>query len=306
VRHATISHDLDRTGGATYNNPMTNTDTAELNTYMWKSRTRSAIRVWIVGFTYWLAFFLVLEPGNVFGAMGGLVASHEMLRIFAAALLGSSITPLVLVSVRRFPVEGTSAWRNAAIQLGGSLAVSAGLMVVSCILAELLFPAGHRPFVSALRREFEFNWLLVAFCTVTFVWFSHTRFAEYLFGIEQQRGSKAPASAMRYFSSIPVKVRGELVHVQLSNVDWIEAQGNYLALHEGSETYLIRDSIGKIEANLDPGEFVRVHRGAIVSVNRVEGMSPLGSGDASLRLKGGAELRLSRKYRAAFVNAWRN
>jgi hypothetical protein len=269
------------------------------------SRVRQVTRIWLVGFTYWLAFLLALEPGNVFGAMGGLAAGHEMLRIAAAALLGSSITPLVLASVGRFPVEGTSAWRNAAIQFSGSLVVSAGLMVVSCILADLLFGPQHRSFVSALRHEFEANWLLVSFCIATFVGFCHTQFAQFLFGLGPLRGSNVATLTATYASQIPVRVRNEQVYVQLSKVDWIEAQGNYLALHEGEEAHLVRDSLGNIAKKLDPKQFVRVHRGAIVSVDSVEGISPLGSGDAKLRLKQGTELRLSRKYRAAFVGAWR-
>jgi two-component system LytT family response regulator len=86
----------------------------------------------------------------------------------------------------------------------------------------------------------------------------------------------------------------------------MEAQGNYLALHEGAEAHLLRENLGSIEAKLNPQEFVRVHRGAIVSLGRVEGITPLGSGDASLRLKNGVELRLSRKYRHAFLAAWRD
>jgi hypothetical protein len=267
------------------------------------SGARRAAGTWAVGFAYWLAFLLVLEPGNVSRAMGGLSLSHEMARIAAAALMGSSVTPLILASVRRFPVEGPSVWRNAGIQLAVSLALGAGLMVISCFVAELMF-GQQRPFVSALRREFENNWLLVSFCIATFAGFCHTQLAQNLFGLRLVRGAVAlPAST--YLSELPAKLRNELIYVQLAQVDWIEAQGNYLALHQGADTHLVRESLASIVEKLDPQQFVRVHRGAIVSLTSIEGLSPLGSGDARLRLRQGTELRLSRKYRAAFMQAWR-
>jgi hypothetical protein len=258
------------------------------------------MRTWLVGFGYWLLFLLALEPGNIFGAKGSLDAGHEIIRIIAAALLGSSITPAVLASIRRFPVVGKAIWRHALIQLSGSLAGSAGLMVMSCVLAEILF-ASHQSFAAALRREFEFNWLLVTFCTLTFIGFCHTPFARRLLGI----GIRPVSSATAYISEIAVKVRNERTYLPLSSVDWIEAQGNYLALHEATRIHLVRDSLENIAATLDPREFVRIHRGVIVSIKSVEGISPLGSGDAKLRLKQGTELRLSRTYRAAFLKIWR-
>ena len=292
---------LDCHEGATYNFSMTGTDSRTSNGF---DGLHANPRAWLLGVVYWLAFLMVLEPGNIFGSGGKLTAGHEILRITAATLLGTSVTPLILTLVRRFPVEGGGAWRHAAIQFAASLALSAVLIVISCLLADWLHLSGHPPFRLALRVEFQHNWSLVAFCIVTLIGFAHTPFARHILGTRQIRTSPAPQP--QYLSSLPLKVRGELVCVQLSNVDWIEAQGNYLALHEGSETRLVRENLGAIETKLDPRKFVRVHRGAIVSLGRIEGMSPLGSGDASLRLASGAELRLSRKYRGAFLAAWRD
>jgi len=301
VRLVTIRAALDPKKNTTYNFAMTNMDAAASDEF---DRFYTSPRAWILGIVYWLGFLLMLEPGNIAGSGGRLVVGQEILRIGAATLLGTSVTPLILASVRRFPVEGDAAWRNAAVQLIASLALAALLMVVSCILADWLLASEHRPFPLALRQEFEHNWLLVAFCIVSLIGFAHTQFARHILGIRQKVVLQPPSP--EYLSSIPLKMRGELVRVELSNVDWIEAQGNYLALHEGGEVRLLRENIATIETKLNPDEFVRVHRGAIVSLSRVEGISPLGSGDASLRLRSGIELRLSRKYRGAFLAAWRN
>ncbi|HJT42842.1 MAG TPA: LytTR family DNA-binding domain-containing protein [Rhizomicrobium sp.] len=300
VRVVTIFPAMDRQVAASYNFPMISAGSAASEKF---DRFHTSPRAWILGIVYWLAFLLVLEPGNIFGSGGKLVASQEILRITAATLLGTSVTPLILTLVRRFPVQGDAVWRHAAIQLVASLALSAILMVISCVLADWLL-ISKQPFQLALRREFQHNWLLVAFCIATLIGFAHTQFAQYLLG---KRPIRAPrVLSPGYLSSLPLKGRGKLVSIQLSNVDWMEAQGNYLALHEGAETHLIRENLGRIETKLNPNEFARVHRGAIVSLSRVEGVTPLGSGDASLRLGNGVELRLSRKYRRTFLGAWRN
>jgi hypothetical protein len=268
----------------------------------WPSRPAAAARACLVGFVYWLVFLLVLEPGNIFGD-GGHELGEEVLRISLAALLGCSISPLVLTSVLRFPVEGERAGRNAAIHLAGILLVSALLIAVSCVLADWFLASERRPFAVALREEFKFNWLLVAFCTATIVGFFHTRFAQSLCGLAAAQPAP-PKPAEDHLSTIAVKLRGETVQLALQDVHWIEAQGNYLALHTGSETHLVRDSLGSMEPRLNPRDFVRVHRGSIIAVSRVTGISPLGSGDANLRLHNGTDVRLSRKYRAAFLGVW--
>jgi two-component system LytT family response regulator len=87
--------------------------------------------------------------------------------------------------------------------------------------------------------------------------------------------------------------------VDLDAVDWIETQGNYQALHVGAATHLLRETSERLEARLDPARFVRIHRRAIVAVGRVRKMEPLANGDANVHLSNGAELRLSRRHRAA-------
>jgi hypothetical protein len=267
-----------------------------------RARLTPPVCAGLIGFVYWLVFLLVLEPGNLAGSDGHDVG-QEVLRMSLAALLGSSISPLVLASVLRFPVEGQRASRNAVVLFAGILLVSAGLIAASCVLADWFLAKEQRPFLVALRVEFAVNWLLVAFCTATLVALFHTRIVQGLCGVGVSSPSEV-AQADRHISVIPVKVRGETMQLDLKDVHWIEAQGNYIALHTGSQTHLVRDSLATFESKLDPRDFVRVHRGSIVAVSRVEGMSPLGSGDANLRLPGRAEVRLSRKHRSAFLALW--
>jgi DNA-binding LytR/AlgR family response regulator len=107
-------------------------------------------------------------------------------------------------------------------------------------------------------------------------------------------GDAATAAAN---DTVEVKVRGVTKVVELRQIDWIEAQGNYLALHVGSSTYLLRDTLANFQTRLDAARFVRIHRRTIVAVERIAGIEPAANGDGVVRLKDGQALRASRQYR---------
>jgi len=262
----------------------------------WSVANPSALTALSFGFLYWLAFLLVLEPDNAMRAFQSgehLQWSMETFRILGASVLGCAVTPLVFEQIRRFPVEGAKWRRNLAIQILGCVLTGSGLILVSCILADWFLPTEHRPFDQALGEELASNGPLVTFCIAAFTAIAH----------EVQRFRKARVTsatspeAVAYLTTISVKMHGRVTFLDLADVDWIEAQGNYLALHAGATTHLVRDSLARLESKLDPALFVRVHRGIIVAANRIRMITSLGAGDAQLHLKDGSKLRLSRTYR---------
>lgn len=86
--------------------------------------------------------------------------------------------------------------------------------------------------------------------------------------------------------------------VPLSEVDWFEADGNYILMHATAASYRTRGTITAIESALDPRQFVRIHRRMVVNMDRVREMTPLPGGDGLLLLDNGVTLRLSRTYRS--------
>ena len=88
--------------------------------------------------------------------------------------------------------------------------------------------------------------------------------------------------------------------VEMADIDWIEASGNYAILHVGGETFEIRSSLTRLEGELDPKRFVRVHKSHVVNIARVAEVTPWFSGDWRIRLQDGAEINLSRRYRQRF------
>jgi len=93
---------------------------------------------------------------------------------------------------------------------------------------------------------------------------------------------------------------GNEVVIEVADIDWIEAAGNYAVLHVGGDTFEIRSSLSKLEAELDPKRFVRVHKSHMVNIARVTEVTPWISGDWRIRLQDGAEVNLSRRYRQRF------
>lgn len=256
-------------------------------------------RILIVSFAYWLLFLLALEPGNIMNNGGRLIAEQEFLRILGASLLGACSAPFLLAMVQRYPVEGTAAWRNAAVQAAGCIGIATALVALSCVLADWFLPTERRPFLTALPQELAGNGPLVAFCTTGFVALMHMRIFRRMAEDEESHATVES----RYLNSVVVKTRGREWRVDLAQVDWIESQGNYLALHCGPDSHLLRLGLATLEAKLDPARFVRIHRRIIVALDRVCTLAPLGAGDASLHLSNGTKLRLSRTYRPAFLAA---
>lgn len=89
--------------------------------------------------------------------------------------------------------------------------------------------------------------------------------------------------------------RSRLVPVR--EIEWIEAAGNYVKLHLRSESHLLRATMKLVENRLDPGRFARIHRTAIVNLDRVKYLEPWSHGDQLVVLESGARLTLSRRYR---------
>ena len=100
-----------------------------------------------------------------------------------------------------------------------------------------------------------------------------------------------------YLERLVIKTNGHVFFLKTDEIDWIEAEGNYVRLHTSKESYLLRDTISALEAQLDPKTFLRVHRSAIVNIDRVQEMQPWFHGEYRIILRGGAQLTLSRSYR---------
>ena len=100
-----------------------------------------------------------------------------------------------------------------------------------------------------------------------------------------------------HLERLVIKMNGHVFFMKAEEIDWLEAEGNYVRLHSGKESYLLRDTISALESQLDPKKFIRVHRSAIVNVDRISELQPWFHGEYRIVLREGVQLTLSRTYR---------
>ncbi len=96
---------------------------------------------------------------------------------------------------------------------------------------------------------------------------------------------------------IVVKNAGRLFFLRSDEIDWVESSGNYVNLHVGHESHLLRETMAGIESRLDPALFIRIHRTAIVKIDQIKELHPLFHGEYEVVLRDGTRLTLSRGYR---------
>lgn len=101
----------------------------------------------------------------------------------------------------------------------------------------------------------------------------------------------------RYLERFVIRSTGRVFFLKVADVDWIEAAGNYLNIHIGHESHLLRETMNSLETQLDPRKFVRIHRSTLVNIERIKELSPLFHGDYVVTLTNGSRLTLSRSYR---------
>ena len=102
-----------------------------------------------------------------------------------------------------------------------------------------------------------------------------------------------------YVQRLTVASGGRILFVSVSDIDWIEAEGNYARIHVARKTYDVRETLQALMEKLDPRDFVRIHRSTIVNLQRVREVQPWFQGSHIVVLHSGEELRMSRYQRAA-------
>lgn len=104
-------------------------------------------------------------------------------------------------------------------------------------------------------------------------------------------------AGQKYLERLVIKTGGRVIFLDTEEIDWIEAEGNYVTVHTGEKCHLLRETISNLERQLDPKKFVRIHRSAIVVINRIQELQPWFHGEFRVILQGGTQLTLSRNYR---------
>jgi two-component system LytT family response regulator len=96
---------------------------------------------------------------------------------------------------------------------------------------------------------------------------------------------------------IAFKVKGSILFLDLANILAVQAEGNYVSLQHRPDPYLVHKSLSSVAEKLKPYGFIRIHRSVVVNISAVEEIQPLPTGEYRLRIKGGKEYLVTRKYK---------
>ncbi|MDQ2843147.1 MAG: LytTR family DNA-binding domain-containing protein [Acidobacteriota bacterium] len=105
----------------------------------------------------------------------------------------------------------------------------------------------------------------------------------------------------RFLERVAVPSSGLVRFLKVQEIDWIESAGNYVCLHVKGESHLVRETMDSLERKLNPQNFGRIHRTAIINLDRIRELQAKSNGDAIVILRDGYRLTLSRNYREIFI-----
>jgi two-component system LytT family response regulator len=97
---------------------------------------------------------------------------------------------------------------------------------------------------------------------------------------------------------LALKLEGRTIFIAPTTIDWVEAVDNYVRLHTGRETLMVRETLTHLADRLPPGAFLRIHRSTLVNTDRIREIQPWFGGDYAIILTDGTKLTTGRKYRA--------
>jgi two-component system, LytTR family, response regulator len=126
--------------------------------------------------------------------------------------------------------------------------------------------------------------------------FDDARFGRALNRAKEKLAHYLPAQS-RTAGRLVVKSQGQVLFLNVADIDWIEAAGYYACLHVGNATHILRRSLSELEQDLGDEKFIRIHRSIVVNLERIRALELQASGEYEVVLQSMTRLRLSRRYR---------
>jgi hypothetical protein len=222
---------------------------------------------------------------------------------FSSVFIIAWLVPGILYVDQRMPIAGGTWFRRALIHLPLSMVFS--MLHISGMVA-------LRKFLYGLMGETydygSLTWLLVyeyrkdlaVYVLILAALYAYREIIRLRSGEAQLPEPAGKKSNVDDENRILVTRRGLFHFIEPGEVDWVEAAGNYVELHVGTETYMLRGTMKNIESRLGNMDFARIHRSTIIRRGLVEHMVSASNGDKIVKLTNNMEFRLSRRYRQNF------
>jgi hypothetical protein len=227
-----------------------------------------------------------------------------------STLVIGALIPAVVAFERRFPLRWDTLRRHLPLHLAATAAFCLAHVALMVPLRKLVHAAAGEAYVVAswvrfigyeyLKDVRTYALILVAIWFYRLVLMRVQGEARLLDPPEPAAGTPPapPPAAARPERFLVRKLRKEFL-VAAADIEWLQAQGNYVGLHVRGHDYLLRSTLAEFLEQLDPARFARVHRSYAVNLDQVAEIEPLESGDARLKMKDGSFVPCSRRYRDA-------
>lgn len=201
------------------------------------------------------------------------------------------LIPFVLMFDERYPIASKNWLSRLLIHLPLSMVFSIAHITGMVGIRKLIFSAADDLYsMTELNYTiiYEYRKDVMAYISILIVIYAYREILRLRHGEAQIEKSED--------ERIMVSKSGKFNFISPKSVDWVEAAGNYVELHVGVETYMLRATMKEIGKRLGDDGFARVHRSTIVRRDFIESIKPAMSGDKTLYLNDGTEVRLSRRY----------
>ena len=277
-------------------------------------RRRAEVAFWVLLMALQAAFNCVVAVIDANRAGRVLPAWQPVTWELSSHLVLLALVPAVVAFERRFPLGFAGFARHVPWHLAGSVVFSlvhvAGM--VGLRKAVYALAGGHYDFGSLEQWGYEYlkdvrvyALLLIAILSYRLFMLRLQGEARVLDPPEEPAGpvsappepppQQPPARPERFLVR---KLRREFL-IAASDIDWLQAQGNYVGLRVKGHDYLLRATLTEFLTQLDPARYARVHRSYAANLDRVAEIEPLEGGDARLHMQDGTQIPCSRRYREA-------
>ncbi len=223
---------------------------------------------------------------------------------FSSNLVLLALMPLMIAFDRRFPFTADR-WRtNLLRHLLATVAYSVLHVVAMVLLRKLAYATTGRSYDFgdwATQLVYEYLKDIRAYFYFLAIFYA------YRFVILRLQGEASllaapdigpPVEPIERPERFLVRKLGKEFLVAADDIEWLEAEGNYVNLHVKGRLYPLRSTMAAIEPRLDPARFLRVHRSYIINLDHLAEIEPLDTGDARLKLRDGTAVPCSRRYRS--------
>jgi DNA-binding LytR/AlgR family response regulator len=255
--------------------------------------------IWAVLLTVSVFAHAHVEMANYAGRGGGLTYGRVMVIEVSSHLVVAALLPAIYWMHRRWPIGAQP--RNLLIHIAAvvpfSIAHTLGMAALRLLWFGGVLGEAHSFPLTFDRLAYEFAKDIIAYGMLNA---GSMALRHLLARVPAPAAASVPPPEPLPERFAVRKRGGNEVVVEVADIDWVEAAGNYAILHVGGETFEIRSSLARLESELDPKRFVRVHKSHVVNIARVAEVTPWVSGDWRIRMQDGAEVNLSRRYRQRF------